>query len=316
MKTFTFKVGATPKTLTGTLTWSPNGTLDQLVIADQFNSANSQTCNYAYDDLARLSSASCGAPWSQTFTYDRYGNVFKSGNGSFQPTYSAATNRMTYASSGSTDLNFTSMAQDVVATNAGIYDFPARKYSPVQGRWLSPDAGQLNLKYLLNPQKWNKYSYTINDPLKHFDPNGEEEVEIQFRAFISQTAADLFRGDNRGFSTDRNASSRTSVTVLIETDPKKNNGNPIIGKPEIKVQPTHFLPTGTEKTSTGPQLPQVTATQDKNGVTVNIQQNVRNPIVDAGSGIKADVNITVTQDASSAEVKGSVSGSPSFEALL
>src|SRR5581483_6778424 len=70
MTQFKFTVGSTPKSLTGTLTWSANGTLDQLAITDQFNAANSQTCTYGYDDLTRLSSVNCGTPWSQTFTYD------------------------------------------------------------------------------------------------------------------------------------------------------------------------------------------------------------------------------------------------------
>lgn len=88
----------------------------------------------------------------------------------------------------------------------------------------------------------------------------------------------------------------------------------MIGKPEVNVGPTHFDPTGAVKTSTGPQMPQVTATQDKSGnVNVNIQENMRNPFTPVGSGIKSDINISVNQEASSAEVKGSLSGSPSFE---
>jgi len=41
----------------------------------------------------------------------------------------------------------------------------------------------------------------------------------------------------------------------------------------------------------------------------------RNPFTPPGSGsIQADVNMTVNQDATKAEVSGSISGSPSFEA--
>jgi RHS repeat-associated protein len=52
-------------------------------------------CDYTYDDLARLSAASCGSVWAQTFSYDAFGNIGKSGSQSFMPTYSAATNQMT-----------------------------------------------------------------------------------------------------------------------------------------------------------------------------------------------------------------------------
>ena len=73
--------------------------------------------------------------------------------------------------------------------------------------------------------------------------------------------------------------------------------------------------TGSEKTSTGPMMPQVTASQDKNGnVTVNVQENMRNPFTPVGSGIKSDVNMTVNQDATHADINGTISGSPSFEA--
>ena len=62
-------------------------------------------------------------------------------------------------------------------------------------------------------------------------------------------------------------------------------------------------------------MPEVTATQDKSGnVTVNIQESLRNPFTPPGSGsIQANVNMTVNQDATKAEVSGSISGSPSFE---
>jgi len=72
-----------------------NGTLRTLNITDPFNSANTQNCSYLYDDLTRLQSANCGTIWSQTFSYDPFGNISKSGSMSFQPTYSATTNRMT-----------------------------------------------------------------------------------------------------------------------------------------------------------------------------------------------------------------------------
>jgi RHS repeat-associated protein len=52
-------------------------------------------CDYTYDDLARLSAANCGSVWAQTFSYDAFGNIGKSGSQSFMPIYSAVTNQMT-----------------------------------------------------------------------------------------------------------------------------------------------------------------------------------------------------------------------------
>jgi hypothetical protein len=58
----------------------------------------------------------------------------------------------------------------------------------------------------------------------------------------------------------------------------------------------------------------VKATQDNNGnVTVNVQENMRNPFTPIGGGIQENVNIMVNQNATTAEFKGQVSGSPAFE---
>src|SRR5436309_12918393 len=81
----------------GNLTWNANATLKTLAITDPFNSSNAQTCNYAYDDVFRLTSANCGAAWSQTFSYDPFGNLTKSGSITWQPGYNQSTNRYTLA---------------------------------------------------------------------------------------------------------------------------------------------------------------------------------------------------------------------------
>ena len=82
------------------------GTLQQNVIADPFNPANTQACNYTHDDLVRLASVTCTNNttnvWAQTFGYDPLGNLSKflvTGypGVSFTPTYSTSTNRITSA---------------------------------------------------------------------------------------------------------------------------------------------------------------------------------------------------------------------------
>jgi hypothetical protein len=107
------------------------------------------------------------------------------------------------------------------------------------GWWTSPDPKGISLRHLLNPQKLNKCSYVLNNPTGAFDPDGEEELTMQFRALIQKESVGGFKGDNRGFSADPKASSRVSVTVRIETDPAKNHDNPMIGKPQIDIGKTH-----------------------------------------------------------------------------
>lgn len=102
-------------TVSGTLTWNPDGSLAKLVISDPLNSLDSQTCTYSADDLGRIASANCGSAWSQTFSYDPFGNITKSGSISWMPGYNSSTNRYTLAGS-SYDANG-NVLQDTFNTN-------------------------------------------------------------------------------------------------------------------------------------------------------------------------------------------------------
>jgi len=292
----------------GALTWNANGTLNQLKITDGITgTTDSQTCNYLYDDFQRLSSANCGALWTQNFTYDPFGNITKSGSSAFDPTYSPTQNQFTtipgrnvsydgagnlltdnlntytwdvygnmstvntgsatvtatydglgrmvennaggkytqiiygpngkklatangqtlvkafialpggakaiynstglayyrysdwlgssrltstatkptsmYSSTayapfgdvqanqttGTTDASFTGQDQDTVSS---LYDFTFRRYSPSQGRWISPDPAGTAAVSLSVPQSWNRYGYAYNNPLALIDPTG------------------------------------------------------------------------------------------------------------------------------------------------
>jgi RHS repeat-associated protein len=93
MISYQFNVNS--QSVLGQLTWNQNGMLRTLGITDPFDPSNQQTCNYTYDDLARVASANCGSIWSQTFAPGVFGNLSKSGTISFQPTYNQSTNRVT-----------------------------------------------------------------------------------------------------------------------------------------------------------------------------------------------------------------------------
>ena len=98
MTQYKYTVGATPQSVIGNLTWNANGTLASLGIVDPFNAANTQNCTYSYDDLARLASGNCGSSvWAQTFSYDAFGNITKSGSMQFQPGYTLNNQMMTGA---------------------------------------------------------------------------------------------------------------------------------------------------------------------------------------------------------------------------
>lgn len=99
---YTFNIGS--QSAEGKLSWSLNGTLQQLAITDPFNTLDSQTCSYIYDALGRIGSPNSNTPsvscsnssgtnvWGQAFTYDAFGNITKSVPSgdtgiSWQPTY-------------------------------------------------------------------------------------------------------------------------------------------------------------------------------------------------------------------------------------
>ncbi len=83
------------QSVVGQLTWNSIGTLASLSITDPFFGAGNQSCTYSHDDITRIAGVNCGSPWTQTFGYDSFGNLTKSGSMSFAPTYSYLTNRMT-----------------------------------------------------------------------------------------------------------------------------------------------------------------------------------------------------------------------------
>lgn len=309
---YQFNMGASPNTKsnTGNLIWNKNGSLLSLAISDQVNPTNTQNCSYSYDDIRRLSKTACGSVWTQTFSFDSFGNISKGGSSAFQATYSPSTNHIsslsgvaapTYDSNGNlltiidstshnytwdaegkpltmdgaavtydalgraveinkggsnilqfvydptghrtgymqgqtfiaesvsfpggaqkwyypsygnpyvhkdwlgterlattptqtlvTDtgiapygedyadsgpvftLNFTGQDEDTVSGTLGhgLIDFPAREYSPIQGRWISPDPAGSAAVDLTNPQSFNGYTYVRNNPLAMVDPTG------------------------------------------------------------------------------------------------------------------------------------------------
>ncbi|MCI0423799.1 MAG: RHS repeat-associated core domain-containing protein, partial [Acidobacteria bacterium] len=56
-----------------------------------------------------------------------------------------------------------------------LHYMQARHYSPTAGRFLQPDSTGNSSSH--NPQSWNLYAYTLNNPLKYVDPTGNS-VEI------------------------------------------------------------------------------------------------------------------------------------------
>jgi RHS repeat-associated protein len=66
---------------------------------------------------------------------------------------------------------FTDQERD---TSTGLYNYDARLYDPVIGRFLSADSIVPNFH---SPQSLNRYAYCVNNPLIYVDPSGHANVE-------------------------------------------------------------------------------------------------------------------------------------------
>ena len=65
----------------------------------------------------------------------------------------------------------------------GLDYFGARYLSAAQGRFTSADPTFLNILRVVNPQRWNRYSYAVNNPLKYIDPDGQEAIAIRYPGY-------------------------------------------------------------------------------------------------------------------------------------
>jgi RHS repeat-associated protein len=51
----------------------------------------------------------------------------------------------------------------------------------MQGRFTGVDPKMLGVKQIVNPQRWNRYEYVVNNPLALYDPDGAASVYLDER---------------------------------------------------------------------------------------------------------------------------------------
>lgn len=89
-----------------------------------------------------------------------------------------------------TEHHFTGKERD---TESGLDYFGARYYGSNIGRFMSPDPGPY-VKH--DPQTWNRYAYTRNNPLKYIDPTGMYFVISSNYTAAKQYISTLLRNDS------------------------------------------------------------------------------------------------------------------------
>ncbi len=99
--------------------------------------------------------------------------------------------------SGATLTNYKYTDQEL-DPETGLYNYGARYYDPMIGRFISPDP---IVQAPFNPQSLNRYSYCINSPLMYVDPSGnifgidDFLIAVFVGAIIGGTISELAGGD-------------------------------------------------------------------------------------------------------------------------
>jgi RHS repeat-associated protein len=115
-----------------------------------------------------------------------------------------------YAAGDGLRQHFTQKERDV---ETGLDYFGARYYASAQGRFTSTDPSRKSIK-ATTPQTWNRYNYTLNNPVRYVDENGKwptdthnRIIEKAFRTLDPKLVRHIQRGSE---SVDRlGASPRT-----------------------------------------------------------------------------------------------------------
>lgn len=68
---------------------------------------------------------------------------------------------------------------------SGLDYFGARYYASNMGRFMSTDPHSGTVLHILNPQRWNMYSYGLNNPLSFTDPTGMDAVAVNFSGMVA-----------------------------------------------------------------------------------------------------------------------------------
>jgi RHS repeat-associated protein len=96
---------------------------------------------------------------------------------------------------GTQTRRFTGKERD---TETGWDYFGARYYASRVGRFTTTDPAYVLQENLLDPQRWNKYAYARNNPLKYTDPDGRLIDTIADVGFIGWDVFDMGRSAYRG----------------------------------------------------------------------------------------------------------------------
>jgi RHS repeat-associated protein len=134
---------------------------------------------------------------------------------------------------------FTGQVRDL-ASNLDY--FGARYYSGGMGRFLSPDDLVAQKEWIAQPQRWNRYAYALNNPLKYVDPDGKDAIAAfflgeQYRdvstwdvVFSKYTLKDISKGWDKFADDHQQLTHGLSPAPVSKLDLGLQAGLPLLGK--------------------------------------------------------------------------------------
>lgn len=160
------------------------------------------------------------------------------------PAFSMPPLAMQTASGASGDPNHFKWNGKEFDAESGLYNFGARYYSPGLGRFVQPDPKIMSRQRMFDPQQWNMYSYSRNNPTSMTDPDGKEVV------FANADQAKMgIRAATRGLPADQRGAVSVSASGHLQVDPaaaKAAGAGSLLGRLDAvatnsKVVNVHFV---------------------------------------------------------------------------
>jgi RHS repeat-associated protein len=154
----------------------------------------------------------------------------------------------------------------------GLNFAQARYYSPSQGRFTSVDPIVVTPERFFDPQQFNLYAYTRNNPLRFVDPTGEKLVISGSIDDIKKQLADILGTDDAAKRISYDEKTGIITVDLKDIDLTKNEGASLLSD-VIGSKNTYGLTVGSSVESLGGQLSLIPTKDNAYSSMVNLDNN-------------------------------------------